>query len=99
VIEAAHAQVAFRLPSFSQSIKNIGIRFSNGGMLEFAPDKEALRLIKAFMDQALVSTGGASEVTKLRKSGVNELIAGIAIALAGTVVTVGGYLVANTNGG
>ncbi len=99
IIEPQLAQGAFTFPSFTSSIKNLHIATANG-TFEFAPDAEALRTIKAYMDQSLLNSGNsAAEIAKLRKAGMKELLGGLGLSVGGIVVTAGTYLAAASSRG
>lgn len=98
-ISPQDAQRAIRLPSFSQSIKYLGIVLPDGAMLEFKAEPELMRLIKAFVDRSLVNAGGPAAIAAMRRSGYLELFGGIGLAILGIVVTVVGYMAASTQGG
>jgi hypothetical protein len=95
--EYGRAEVAeqFRLPSFSESVKQLRIPI-DGELWYFDVARADLKEIKAYLDQAVVAAGPEA-VRAVRNRALRDTVIGAGVFVAGVALTVGSYLRAAQN--
>jgi hypothetical protein len=82
----AEAEARFVLPSFWESIKDLGVRGDTGDVVWFVPDGESVARIKTYLHGALAAQGRAA-ISAVRRRGWLLVLAGVGItALAVSVM-------------
>jgi hypothetical protein len=89
------AAAVFRLPSFSESIKQFRPPV-DGEEWYFDVGKDGLKEIRAFMDAAVVAAGPEA-LQAMRSSAIRELLLGAVLAVAGVVMSIGSFMAAANN--
>jgi hypothetical protein len=77
----------FALPSFWRSIKNINFTTDKGALITFEPDKTDVRIVRQYLDDALLA-GGVESVTRLRNKSLASLAGGLLLAAVCVVLLI-----------
>lgn len=85
----------FRMPSFSESIKYLGINMGDG-MRQFQVDKAGIKQIEQYL-LAYVVAAGPEAVNAMKNVAIRDTIIGVALAIVGVVITVMSYQAAANN--
>jgi hypothetical protein len=85
----------FQLPSFSQSIKYLGITL-DATVYRFDVSKDDLRQIKALINRSILSAGPQA-IRSVRNRAIRDTLGGAACAVGGVVLSVVSYLSAANN--
>jgi hypothetical protein len=84
----AEAAARFVLPSFWESVKDLGVRADSGDVVWFVPDRESVARVQSYLYGAL-GTQGPAAIRALRIKGWLLVLAGIGVTLVAVLVMVG----------
>jgi hypothetical protein len=74
------ANTCFDLPSFWRSIKHIVFRTDRGAVVEFEPDPKDVRIVRQYLDDALLA-GGIEGLRRFRSTALVSAVGGLALVV------------------
>jgi hypothetical protein len=81
------ANERFALPSFWRSVKNINFTTDKGALIEFEPDRQDVRIVKKYLDDALLA-GGIEGLRRFRNRALLCIAGGLALTSLCVALTV-----------